>query len=153
MAVTKMPLTAHRMKSQGFSHGFSLLEVLVAFVVLAVLGTALFKLFGGAMNNAASADAWSRAVAVAQNQLAQASVMQPLQATSANGKDGDVQWSLIVEPYTPPALDGETTQPAESPIYRMFHLQVDVRFPGVANKDRTFSLETLKIGQIDQGKP
>ncbi|MCL2297765.1 MAG: prepilin-type N-terminal cleavage/methylation domain-containing protein [Proteobacteria bacterium] len=133
-------------------HGFSLLEVLVAFVVLALIGTALFRLFGGAMNNAASVDAWSRAAQVAQNQLAQAAAMHPLQATSASGKDGDVHWSLVVEPYTPAALEGETTQPTESLTYRLYRLQVDVRFPGVAAKDRTFSLETLKISQIEQGK-
>ncbi|MDR0249895.1 MAG: type II secretion system GspH family protein [Burkholderiales bacterium] len=132
--------------------GFSLLEVLVAFVVLALIGTALFRLFGGAMNNAASADAWSRAVQVAQNQLAQAAAVHPLSATSASGRDGDVQWSLRVEPYTPPALEGETTQPAESLTYRLYRLQVDVRFPGVAAKDRMFSLETLKISQIEQGR-
>ncbi|MCL2310417.1 MAG: type II secretion system GspH family protein [Proteobacteria bacterium] len=132
--------------------GFSLLEVLVAFVVLAAVGTALFRLFGGAMNNAASADAWSRAVQVAQNQLAQAEAMQPLSAVSASGKDGDVRWALVVEPYTPAAIEGETTQPTESPVYRLYRLHVDVSFPGVAAKDRTFSLETLKISQIEPGK-
>jgi len=142
------------MRRTNVQRGFSLLEVLIAFVILALVGTALFRLFGGAMNNAASADAWSRAVQVAQNQLAQASVMQPLRAMSANGRDGDVQWSLIVEPYNPPALEGETSQPAESLIYRMFRLEVDVRFPGVANKDRTFALQTFKISQIEQpGQP
>lgn len=131
------------------TRGFSLLEVLAAFVVLALVGTALFRLFGGAMNNAASADAWSRAVQVAQSQLAQAAAMQPLRAMSASGQDGDVRWELSVEPYTPAPLEGETTPLMESLTFKLFRLQVAVRFPGVAGKDRTFALETLKVGQID----
>jgi prepilin-type N-terminal cleavage/methylation domain-containing protein len=34
--------------------GFSLLEVLVAFVIVALVATALFRLFGGALNNASA---------------------------------------------------------------------------------------------------
>ncbi|MDR2016860.1 MAG: hypothetical protein LBP90_04575, partial [Burkholderiales bacterium] len=113
-------------------------------------GTTLFRLFGGAMNNAASADAWSRAVQVAQNQLAQASAAQPLHPTTDSGRDGDVQWALRVEEYAPPQGEGETMPMAESPLFKLYRLQVDVRFPGVAASDRTFTLETLKIGVEDK---
>ena len=34
--------------------GFSLLEVLVAFVILSLVATALFRMFGGALGNAAA---------------------------------------------------------------------------------------------------
>ena len=52
--------------------GFSMLEVLVAFVILALVGTALFRLFSGALNNASAADDYSRAVLVAESVLAEA---------------------------------------------------------------------------------
>jgi general secretion pathway protein I len=143
-----------RQRQTARARGFSLLEVLVAFVVLALVGTVLFQLFGGAINNAASADAWSRAVQVAQNQLAQASMAQSLSATTTSGQDGDVRWELRVEPYTPMALEGETTQPAESLTLVLYRLQVNVRFPGVAGKDRTFALETLRVGSVGpEGRP
>ena len=50
--------------------GFSLLEVLVAFIILALVATALFRLFGGALGNASAADDWTRAMLVAQSRLA-----------------------------------------------------------------------------------
>ena len=34
------------------SRGFSLIEVLAAFVILALVGTALFRIFAGALGNA-----------------------------------------------------------------------------------------------------
>ena len=42
--------------------GFSLLEVLAAFVILALVATALFRLFSGSLSNASAAEEWSRAL-------------------------------------------------------------------------------------------
>jgi prepilin-type N-terminal cleavage/methylation domain-containing protein len=50
-------------------HGFSLLEVLVAFVILSLVATALFRLFSGALNNASASEDYSRAVLVAESAL------------------------------------------------------------------------------------
>ena len=64
--------------------GFSLLEVLVAFVIVALVVTALFRLFGGALGNASAADEWTRALLVAQSRLALAASVEPLrEATDA----------------------------------------------------------------------
>ena len=52
------------------ARGFSLLEVLVAFVILAAVATALFRLFSGALANASAADEYSRAMLVAESALA-----------------------------------------------------------------------------------
>ena len=52
--------------------GFSMLEVLVAFVILALVGTALFRLFSGALTTSAAAEDYSRAVLVADSVLAEA---------------------------------------------------------------------------------
>ncbi|NDP43950.1 MAG: prepilin-type N-terminal cleavage/methylation domain-containing protein, partial [Aromatoleum sp.] len=46
-------------------HGFSLLEVLVAFVILSLVVTALFRVFGGSLANVSAAEDYSRAVIVA----------------------------------------------------------------------------------------
>ena len=46
---------------RGRATGFSLLEVLVAFVILALVGTALFRLFSGALGNASLSEQYSRA--------------------------------------------------------------------------------------------
>ena len=48
--------------------GFSLLEVLAAFVILALVATALFRLFSGSLQNASAAEDWSRALLIAESQ-------------------------------------------------------------------------------------
>ena len=49
--------------------GFSLIEVLAAFVILALVATALFRLFSASLNNASASEEWSRALQVAESQL------------------------------------------------------------------------------------
>ena len=53
------------MNTNNRQSGFSLIEVLVAFVILALVATALFNLFSSSLNNASAAEEWSRAVQVA----------------------------------------------------------------------------------------
>ena len=67
--------------------GFSLLEVLAAFVILALVATALFRLFGGALGNAGVAEDASRAVLVAQRRLDAA--RGELGAGSSSGTEED----------------------------------------------------------------
>ena len=67
-------LEASLRSSPASAAGFSLLEVLVAFVILALVGTALFQLFGGALNNASAADEYSRAALFAESRLTAAAV-------------------------------------------------------------------------------
>src|ERR1700690_801183 len=58
--------------------GFSLLEVLAAFVILALVGTALFRVFSGALGNVAASDEYSRATLYAESRLAGLGVETPL---------------------------------------------------------------------------
>jgi general secretion pathway protein I len=70
--------------------GFSLLEVLVAFVILSLVATALFRLFSGALVNASAADDYTHAVLVAESALTEAAAAVPLVETTADRprKDG-----------------------------------------------------------------
>ena len=85
--------------------GFSILEVLVAFVILALVGTALFRLFSGALTNIAVAEDYSRAVLVADSVLAEAAGTLPLREGSQSGTadEGRIYWSTRIAFYTPPS--------------------------------------------------
>jgi len=129
------------------SRGFSLLEVLAAFVILALVATSLFGLFSGALGNASAADDWSRALLVAQSRLAVAASTQPLTESSDAGAedDGRIRWQSRVAPWEPPEADPELANVAESMTTRLYRIEVDVRFPGVAGGERTISLATLRL--------
>src|SRR5437762_13436814 len=130
------------------SGGFSLLEVLVAFVILSLVATALFRMFGGALSNAAAADDWSRALLVAQTRLAVAASTLPLRESADQGSetDGRIRWETKVAPYTPPNTTDDLERASEALPARLYRVSVDVRFPSDNGRDRIVSLSTLKLG-------
>jgi len=133
------------MKQAG---GFSLLEVLVAFVILALVATAVFGLFGGALRTASTAEDWSRALLVAQSRLALAASVQPLLEASEAGTDDDgrIAWQTAVAPYVSPDPNPELERISETLPTRLYRVSVDVRYAGGDGHDRTLSLATVKMG-------
>ena len=82
------------------SRGFSLLEVLVAFTILAMLLGALFQVFSGGLRAAHSGDRYTRATVIAQSRLAALGVDQPLlEGVSSGTADGAYHWRVTVSPY------------------------------------------------------
>ena len=133
------------------ARGFSLLEVLVAFVVLALVGTALFQLFSGALGNASAADDVSRAVLVAESMLAEAASAQPLREATQQGTvdDGRIEWTTRVAPYTAPGVNPDTERGSESLPLRLYRVSVEVAFPGARGGKRTVALATTRIAAKD----
>jgi general secretion pathway protein I len=128
--------------------GFSLLEVLVAFVILALVATALFGLYGGALRMASTSEEWSRALLVAESRLALAASTQPLREGSEAGTDDDgrIAWQTAVAPYVIPDANPDLERASEAMPTRLYLVSVDVRYAGGDGKERTFSLSTLKLG-------
>jgi general secretion pathway protein I len=129
------------------SRGFSLLEVLVAFVILALVATALFRLFGGALNNASAAGDWSRALLLAETQLALAANTSPLRETTDQGieKDAPLRWTTKVEPYFTPDTSPELERASEATPTRVYRVTAEVRFPSDTGRDRVVTLSTLRL--------
>ena len=127
--------------------GFSLLEVLVAFVILALVGTALFRLFGASLNNASLADEYSRAVLYAESRLAAATVETPLRERSDQGAsdDGRYAWSTKVETYVPPGATADQERMAQMLPLRPWRLTVIVSWPGDFGGQRSLSLSTVRL--------
>ena len=131
--------------------GFSLLEVLVAFVILSLVATALFRLFSGALGNASAADDYSRALLVAESALSEAAAAQPLRETSQTGSadDGRIAWATRVAPYSPPGISPDLEQAAETMPIRLFRITSEVTFPAPSGGRRTYALATTRIGARD----
>jgi general secretion pathway protein I len=131
--------------------GFSLLEVLVAFVILSLVATALFRLYSGALVNVSAADDYSRAVLVGESVLAEAGAAQPLiEATHAGtADDGLVAWTTRVEPYVAPGASPELASLTDTMPTRLYRVSAEVTFPAPTGGKRTFSLATTRIGAKD----
>ena len=131
--------------------GFSLLEVLVAFVVLAIVGTMLSGLYAGSLRNAAAAEDWSRATLVAESELSAAASVTPLRETTASGVDGDGRyaWTSTVAPYVAPGTDNSPGTLTQQMPTRLLRVSVDVTFAGPLGGDRKIALSTVKLVRQD----
>jgi len=131
--------------------GFSLLEVLVAFVILSLVATALFRLFSGGLVNASAADDYTHAVLVAESALAEAAAAVPLVETTNNGsaEDGRVSWTTQVTAYSPPDSTPDIERVAEAMPMRLYRITAAVTFAAPSGGTRTFALATLRLGPRD----
>lgn len=131
------------------ARGFSLLEVLAAFVILALVGTALFRIFAGALGNASLSDEYSKATLYAENQLATLGVDAPPRESTNQGvsEDGKYSWSTRIDAFNPPLgnVAPEQDHSAEAMPVRLWRLGVTVRWPGIAGNDRSVALSTVRL--------
>ena len=128
--------------------GFSLLEVLVAFVILALVATALFNLFAGSLANVGAADDYSRAVLVAESVLAEVGAEKPLREGTRTGRadDGRIDWKASVTPWVAPGVSPELERASETLPTRLFRVVVEVAFPAPGGGQRVFALASTRIG-------
>ena len=126
-----------------------MLEVLVAFIIVALVVTALFRLFGGALGNAAAAEDWTRALLVAQSRLTLAASAVPLREANDAGSDADgkIRWRTSVTPYVPPDVNPDLERASEAMTTRLYRVSVDVTFAADNGREKQFSLSTLKVGE------
>lgn len=129
------------------ARGFSLLEVLVAFVILSLVATALFRLFSGALANASAADDYSRALLVAESALAEAAAVQPLREGTQSGSadDGRIAWTTRVAPYAPPDVSPDLERASEAMQFRLYRVTAEVRFAAPGGGERRYELATTRI--------
>jgi general secretion pathway protein I len=125
--------------------------VLVAFAILALVGTALFRLFSTGLGNAAAADDYSRAVLVAESVLAETASAQPLRegTTQGTADDGRIEWTARVAPYAAPGVSPDLERASETLPLRLFRISVDVAFAAPSGGRRTFTLATTRLGARD----
>jgi general secretion pathway protein I len=121
--------------------GFSLIEVLVAFVILALSAGALLAAFSGGLRNTGLAAEYSRAALYAQSKLETVGVETPLEVGASAGEfDAGFRWELEVRSYQAP----EEEIDLDALHYQA--LQVTLRvFWGEQDRQRAITLSTLRL--------
>jgi general secretion pathway protein I len=80
--------------------GFSLLEILIAFSILALSLGILLKIFSAGVNTAGVAEEYTAAVQIAESIMAQTGVEAPLQPGEATGLENEkYHWRVSVSPF------------------------------------------------------
>jgi general secretion pathway protein I len=128
------------------SRGFTLIEVIVAFVLLSLVLATGFEIFSTGLKRAGDLDGYSRAIVLAQSKLASAGLDQPLQAGSVQGEseDGTLHWVLDMQPVEDELAQGQA-QPGPG-TYMLYRVQARVEWAGPDARPRSYSLATLALG-------
>ena len=121
--------------------GMTLIEVLVAFVVLSLTMAVVMQIFSGGMRNARLADTYSRAVFLAESKLAEVGIEQPLASGEGGGQLGsDFRWRVTVAPYDDGGAADRLTLPA-----RLYQVRVRVNW-SEGGRERQIELASLRMG-------
>jgi general secretion pathway protein I len=122
--------------------GFSLLETLVALVILSLALGTLYQAAAGATRNIRVAEQYTRAVALAESMLsAHSYVVDP--NMNLEGEFGEFSWQVLSWPVPDPS-GAAAAEDAALPVQGLplQYLQVWVRWPG-PSKQRELDLLTV----------
>ena len=117
--------------------GFTLLEVLIAFLVFAMAFGAVLQVFSGSLRNASLAGDYSIAVGHAESLLARAGVETALAAGERSGNlENGMRWHLETRPDGP-----------QSNSLATYRLEVTVSWER-DGKSRSVHLTTLRLQEL-----
>ena len=127
-------------KVYSTNQGVTLIEVMVAFVILALSVTVLLRIFSGGLSNTIISQQYVDAVTVAESQLAQLGLIDELQTGVETGQHGDIyRWRTQIEPYMP--WQGNSD---EILLVSAFLVNVEVSWRE-RGKERRVNLSSIKL--------
>jgi general secretion pathway protein I len=133
--------------------GFSLLEILVAFSIMAVALTIVLRIFGSGVNAAVVSEEYSIAVQIAESLMARVGVETPLEAGEMSGVEADLyEWQVRISPViTPQApfqkFKSQQEDTENTPSIQLFNVRVQVVWGDEEIKQRSLVLNSLKLAQ------
>jgi general secretion pathway protein I len=127
-------------KSQ--QQGFTLIETLVAFMILALSLTVILRIFSVGLRNVALSEDYARAVLLAESQLSVTGVSTPLERGVSSGEwDTHFRWERVIEPYRPWNEDKVLTTPLLA-----YRVTVSVDWDN-AGRTRQITLSSVRLKQ------
>lgn len=126
--------------------GFSLLEILIAFSILALSLGILLKIFSSGINMAGVAEEYTSAVQIAETLMAQTGVETALQPGQSSGLLNDkYNWQVVVSPYQFSGM--LETSDMNSQTAELFKVKVIVNWSdgNSGNDGRQLELTTLRL--------
>lgn len=122
------------------SRGYTLIEVLVAFMIMALALTVLLRIFSGGVRNVGVASGYAEAVLIGESRLATAGIDETLAPGETSGVEGDgFHWTRRVTRYEP-AVNYATQVKGT----RAYFVTVTVTWPN-GDKERSIDLSTVKL--------
>ncbi len=126
--------------------GFTILEVLTAFVLLAVALASIMQIFSSGLRDAQLADEYARAVIVAQSRLSAYTASEAPGEGSSSGQESVFTWTLSAAPYDERQEDPAAAAQGEYSIpVRLLRVESRVAWHAADGRDRDVRLATLVL--------
>jgi len=131
------------MKSRRAHRGFSLLEVLVAFVVLSLALVVLAQIFSGGLRRTGDMAEYAQALAVAESTLAATGLEDSFKEGETVGETPDrrFRWSRMVKLWQDPDRDPNVE---EVNRVQLFEVDVRVNWQAPDGRERSFAISSLR---------
>ncbi len=127
--------------------GFTILEVLTAFVLFAVALAVILQVFSGGLRDAQLADEYARAAMMAQSRLSGYTAAERLDEGVSTGRDDPFTWTLSVTPYDDRLEDPQARAQGEYQLrVRLLRVESKVAWRAADGRDRDVRLATLVLG-------
>jgi general secretion pathway protein I len=160
---------AMRMNLPRRSRGFTLIEMIAAFVIFAIAVGALMQILTMSMNNARRSADETRAALWAQSLLDNVGIGERVEAGSSSGEfDRKFRWRLDIEQIDPELVVAEVAEPSadtgiapqavppaaglapgfDVPQIDLFHVELTV-FWGDSSREREAHFTTLRTSRPD----
>jgi len=132
------------MHAEPSQRGYTLIEVLVAFAILAMTLAVLYRIFAAGLLNIGVSSEYLQAVLIAERQLEAAGAGESLQPGRREGIAlGKYSWTQTIAAAAPAAL-----VPGQQTRFAVFRVNVRVQWPGGRDM-REIDLETLRIAAVE----
>jgi len=126
------------------SGGFTLLELLLAFMVFALSFATVLEILSGSMRNTVRARHFTEAALTAQSIMDQVGITIPLEAgQQINGDSGEYRWELEVYEYGSNDEESNTVELAELTGIALLQVDLYVHW-GEASRQQTRRFSTIK---------
>ena len=123
--------------------GFTLLEVLIAMMILTISLVVIFQLFSGGLQSAKLSDGYTRAIFHARAKIEETLLSDRLMVGETEGViEEDFGWRLSIDPYDLGGGSGVLSTAVET----LFLVTVDIVWTD-GERERTFTIRTLHMAR------
>ena len=133
-----------RLHSRGRSRGFTLLEVLLAFVVFALSFAMVLEILSGSIRSTARAKEYTEVALIAQSIMDQVGLEIPLQpGFTLDGETGTYRWDLSIEPFQGVGDTLNSVELAELTGIDLLQVRLSISW-GTYPRERSNEFSTIK---------
>jgi general secretion pathway protein I len=132
------------------SEGFTLLELLLAFVVFALSFATVLEILSGSMRNTVRARHYTEAALTAQSVMNQVGLEIPLQVGSyAEGESAGYEWTLEISNYSDSGENSDSVILAEMNGVELLQIELEVSWGETARRQSS-RFSTVKAMLINR---